>query len=288
VTSEKELLEKVERLEFDTPEAHEISIFHEATNLYQHQLMSASTRMAEYGQSRRGMLEISRNFKSYLLSNEIDLSSELQSPEIDSLFDSRRSAARFRNEPLRLDTVSGVLSAIKVRRKKSVDAEGEFVVGARAYPSAGALYPVEAYLIPLAVEGLRPCSFYYCAARHVLQSTNVEFKATSLRSALIDADSLVDSAGAIIVFTGLAERSAVKYGWRGYRYTLLEAGMAAYAVAIAACARGVGALDYAGFFDLEISRIIGIDGVREVPLHLMFIGNPAEPAEKRPSSRPDF
>ena len=92
----------------------------------------------------------------------------------------------------------------------------------RPVPSAGALYPLELYVLAQAVAGLEPGVYHYNPFRHRLSLLGpVDRRA--VREALAD-PSIADAASAIIVVTGVFWRSRFKYGQRGYRFALLEAG----------------------------------------------------------------
>ena len=77
----------------------------------------------------------------------------------------------------------------------------------------------------------------------------------ALPAAFVDA-SVAEQASLIVVITGVFWRSRFKYGARGYRFTLLEAGHAAQNALLAAAALGLDALPLGAFYDtrLEVDR----------------------------------
>ena len=76
----------------------------------------------------------------------------------------------------------------------------------------------------------------------------------------------------LLAITGVFDRTQVKYGERGYRYALLEAGHVGQNVYLATQALGLGCCGLAGTRDLAIEELLGIDGVTESLLYTLVIG----------------
>jgi len=138
----------------------------------------------------------------------------------------------------------------------------------RTAPSAGALYPLELYIAPLRVQGLRPRIHHYDPLDHALEEHAVD--------ALLDGlspDPCLPGTSAVVVFiAAVFWRSRFKYGMRAYRLTLLEAGHAAQNLLLAADASGLGAVVAGGFFDDRVDRLLGLDGVDESTLVGVCLG----------------
>jgi SagB-type dehydrogenase family enzyme len=179
-------------------------------------------------------------------------------------FDERRS--RSPDAPLSLDlpTLALVLQA----------AYGGTSDERRTVPSAGALYPLELFVLVQRVVDV-PCGAY----RLTTDEPALELvRRESVASALAEATplpELVTSAAAVIFFAGTFWRSRFKYGLRGYRFTLLEAGHAAQNVVLAAAAVGASALPLGGFYDARIDALLGLDGVDESVLYGIVLGGVA-------------
>jgi SagB-type dehydrogenase family enzyme len=134
----------------------------------------------------------------------------------------------------------------------------------RGYSSAGALYPVEAYVV--APEGL----YSFDALDHSL----VPVRAGDLRPALADAaaDDELAGSGAIVVLTGVPARTGWKYMDRGYRHVWWDAGtMLANLLALAA-ADDLDPKLYVAFVDAAVNQALGVDGTREAALALLALG----------------
>jgi len=138
--------------------------------------------------------------------------------------------------------------------------------GFRTAPSAGALYPLEIYVV--LPEGV----YHYLPHPHALRRT----AAGDRRSALGDAavrQRPVYEAPAVFVIAGVYERTAAKYGQRAQRYVHLEAGHAAQNLLLQAAALGLGAVPIGAFHDEQVRAVLGL-GADETPLYLIPVGAP--------------
>lgn len=139
--------------------------------------------------------------------------------------------------------------------------------GLRTAPSAGALYPLEIYVV-------LPVGFYhYDPARHCLD----RISADDLRPALYDAalaQQAVREAETVFVMAGVYERTAQKYGTsRSRRYVHLEAGHAAQNLLLEAVALGLGAVPIGAFHDTEVQKALSLPRNHQ-PLYLIPSGKP--------------
>jgi SagB-type dehydrogenase family enzyme len=67
-------------------------------------------------------------------------------------------------------------------------------------------------------------------------------------------------------------RSRFKYGQRGYRFALLEAGHVVQNAVLAAAALGLAALPVGGFYDRRLDAVVGADGLDEASVYALTIG----------------
>ena len=96
-------------------------------------------------------------------------------------------------------------------------------------------------------------------------------------AAMLLAQPYVASANAVAFFVGAHGRTLAKYGMRGYRYLLLEAGHAAQNLGLAATAAGLGTLCIGGFRDHLVNRLFGLDERQAVALYAVAVGWAATP-----------
>ena len=78
-------------------------------------------------------------------------------------------------------------------------------------------------------------------------------------------------APAVLVITGVYERTMAKYGQRGRRYVHMEVGHAAQNVYLAATARDLGTVMVGAFDDDQVRKVLTLPADHE-PLGLMPIG----------------
>lgn len=147
----------------------------------------------------------------------------------------------------------------------------------RAVPSAGALFPVELYAVAERVDGLTPGIYHYAAGRHELESVRPGSWSNVLSHATSD-PGIFGASPLTFVLTAVLARSEFKYGQRGYRFALLEAGHVCQNLLLGAVAAGLGAVAVGGFIDDEIHDLLELDGIDEVALYLVAVGPPKPPA----------
>lgn len=193
----------------------------------------------------------------------------LPAPRHDSDFsleralERRRSVREFRDAPLTLPEISQVLWAAQGITNAD---------GLRTAPSAGALYPLELYIVIGAVRDLSPGIYHYEPRRHVLIPTGTGDRRRELAARALGQGSVADAA-AVLVFTAVERRTTHKYGGRGTRYVHIEVGHAAQNVLLQATAWGLGAVVVGAFDDAGVSGLLKLPQ-GEAPLYLVPLGRP--------------
>jgi len=76
----------------------------------------------------------------------------------------------------------------------------------------------------------------------------------------------------LFFITALFERATFKYGDRGYRFVLLEAGHVAQNINLASGGLRLGCMNIGGFFDRQIDDLLGLDGVTHSTVYLVAVG----------------
>jgi SagB-type dehydrogenase family enzyme len=141
----------------------------------------------------------------------------------------------------------------------------------RSVPSGGALYPLSVYVAVLGRAEIAPGIYWHDPVAHTLATIETHDPTSAINEAMIS-PSYVEGASAIVIVTAMFWRSRFKYGERGYRYVLLEAGHAMQNLLLAATASSIPALPLGGFFDDVIERLLRIDGVDEGVLYTCALG----------------
>jgi SagB-type dehydrogenase family enzyme len=185
----------------------------------------------------------------------------------------RVSCRNFATAALALDELGTVLAA-------GYGVEGVVHFGAREHlerpvPSGGGLYPLEIYLIVTNVAGLAPGLYHYAPLTHSLDELKRVACSPQFLSQLFMNQPYLSGSGVILLITAVVERSMHKYGDRGYRYMLLEAGHAAQNMCLAVASLELGALPTGGFFDGYLAELLGLDLEDEAILYGLAVGRAA-------------
>lgn len=173
----------------------------------------------------------------------------------------RRSVRSYRHGPLTAAEVGQLLWAAQ-----GITAEGFL----RTAPSAGALYPLEIYVVAGEAEDIAPGLYQYQPDRHGL----VLVKSGDLRRELAQAaleQGCVRDAAITILLAAVYGRTSAKYGDRATRYVHMEAGHAAQNVCLQATALGLGVVTVGAFRDENVKQIAGLPRNQE-PIYLMPVG----------------
>lgn len=182
---------------------------------------------------------------------------------------SRTSGRAIAPGMLRLDQVASLLHhAYGITRDNQ---DSSFPRPFRAVPSGGALYPLELYAHTAYVEGLAAGLYHFNPCEHSLRLMQRGDSARQIGKALVQQDLATDTS-MLVFITAVFERSVFKYGNRGYRFILLEAGHVAQNLNIVATALGLSCINIGGFYDREIDRFLGLDGVEHSIVYLVGIG----------------
>lgn len=142
--------------------------------------------------------------------------------------------------------------------------------GARTAPSAGALYPLDLYLVAGEVRDLAPGVYRYVPGRHQLEPVAAGDVRRGLGAAALAQECVAEGA-AVFVFTAVERRTTRKYGPRGVRYVHIEVGHAAQNLALQATALGLGSVTVGAFDDDAVARLLDLPK-GEAPLYLMPVG----------------
>ena len=142
----------------------------------------------------------------------------------------------------------------------------------RTAPSAGALYPVDTYVIAHRVEGAACGVYHYGVSGHLLEEVAPgDFRRDLARAALFQ--EFCSEAAAAFVWTAVFPRAKWKYRERAYRYVYLDAGHIAQNLALAAVGLGLGSCQVAAFFDDEMNDLLGVDGETESVIYMSVVGH---------------
>lgn len=198
---------------------------------------------------------------------ELPLPPVLESP-LMRLLRARHSCRDFAPSAMRLEDLATLLGGAEgITQRGTIDD--------RAVPSAGGLYPLEVYAVTRAIDGLTDGIYHYNVRGHSLEFVRGACAPGELGQTLLG-QQFLERANVLVLLAAVFARTQRKYGPRGYRYALLEAGHVAQNLCLMAVERGLGGLCVGGFFDRRLNRLLQLDGVEQAVVYTVAIGHPAE------------
>jgi SagB-type dehydrogenase family enzyme len=184
------------------------------------------------------------------------------SVSLEAALGQRRSRRSFQEKPVSLAAVSQLLWAAQGVTQRS---------GFRTAPSAGALYPLEVYVVAGNVAGLAAGVYHYRPQQHVLvQIASGDHRQDLYRDAL--RQSAISNAPLSFVIAGIPGRTTGKYGERGIRYVYMEAGHAAQNLSLQAVALELGSVVIGAFSDRQVGNMLQL-GKEGMPLYIIPVGS---------------
>lgn len=179
----------------------------------------------------------------------------------------RRSKRVYRDKSLDLELLSALLWAAQ-----GVTASyGKTLF--RTAPSAGALFPVETYLMVRDVVSLAPGIYHFRPHKFDLEFLRESDYSKELADYALG-QSMIERAQATFIWTAVVERSRWKYRQRAYRYIYLDAGHIGQNLYLAGEALGLGVCTIGAFFDDEVNSLLGVDGIDETVVYMAVAGWP--------------
>jgi SagB-type dehydrogenase family enzyme len=209
-------------------------------------------------------------YKEYPEAQKIELGTfEANQPmSLDRALRQRKSIRDFQAKPISRGKLSYLLWA-STGIQRTEDGY-EF----RTVPSAGALYPIETYVVANNVRKLQAGVYHYSVRTHQLEQIKQgEFQGAIAAAAL--GQGMCASAAAVFIWSAVFERCKWKYGQRAYRYIYLDAGHIAENLALAAVSLNLGSCEIGALYDDHVNAIVGIDGTEESVLCMAVVGIPA-------------
>ena len=181
---------------------------------------------------------------------------------VEKALAARRSLRRFGDEPVTLAEVGQLLWA----------AQGitDTARGFRTAPSAGALFPLEVYVVVGNVTGLDDGLYHYSPRSHTLMMVSSDDLRGKLYSASYE-QSCLREAPVLFCVAAVYERTSVKYGAKAQRFAHIEIGHVGQNIYLQAVALGLGAVAVGGYDDAAVKAALDLPA-EEVPLYLIPVG----------------
>jgi SagB-type dehydrogenase family enzyme len=247
--------------------------YHEASKLYPSFSARQMLGALQLGAHRELQLSSQRSVKRNRNLPAVPLPEpEFPAVTLEQALRSRRSGRDFGDGSLSLTELATILhGAYGVNRRARDGSEQTF----RTVPSGGALYPLELYCAVSRVGDLERGLYHFDPPRRVLE----QYRRLESLGALVHASTYADqveTSAVTFLVTGMFWRTRFKYGLRGYRFALLEAGHVVQNLVLVCAALGLTAVPLGGFYDRLVDEFLAVDGVNESALYCACVGRPRE------------
>lgn len=230
-------------------------------------LTDTSLEREELGQSSRPEIARAESFKSYPGAERIPLPATWgeETNNLWQTLQTRRSRRRFSPSETGLATISRLLWASQGITGQA----GRYFF--RTAPSGGALYPIETYLAVNRGKEIPPGLYHFNVGEFALERLQSGNLGPALAMAALN-QKMLSEAATVFIWSAIPRRAMSKYGERGMRYLLLDAGHICQNLLLAAEALELAACPAAAFFDAEMNGLLGLDGIEESVLYLAAVG----------------
>lgn len=182
----------------------------------------------------------------------------------------RKSEREFNGEPVSLLDLSQLLfySAGIIEKGKN-----DWNKSRRAYPSAGARFPLEIYLINfIDAEKIKEGIYHYDVKGHSLEKLFGEDLREEVYPQIVWQE-MIFKAPMLLAISAVFNRNMMKYRERGYRYVLFEAGHLGQNIYLISAALGLKCCAVGGFDDDKLNKLLDIDSEEEAAIYLFAIGH---------------
>jgi SagB-type dehydrogenase family enzyme len=182
------------------------------------------------------------------------------------LLKSRISEREYGSDPLNVEALKEILWAAYGIKGSTIS--GEF---SRNVPSAGGVYPLRFLIMPLYVTGLSLNIYEYLPYDHEFYQLHDVVVPKSLKNWFRTRHIDFRSVATIIFIVGNLHRMHARYGDRGYRYILIEAGHCGQNICLSCASLNLKHVTIGGFDDQLVHEGLHLTE-NEVPLYCVVIG----------------
>jgi SagB-type dehydrogenase family enzyme len=176
---------------------------------------------------------------------------------LEEVLAQRRSTRQYVDQPLKIDEISQLCWAANgITEPES---------GKRTVPSAGAIYPMELYVVT--AEGVD----HYLPQGHKLERLIDGDKRPALKAAA-KGQQTIGTAGACFVISAVIEKTAKKYGKDAERFCSIEAGHIGQNLLLEATALHLGCVPAGAVDGVEAAKALKLPSDQRV-LYLVIVGH---------------
>lgn len=222
-------------------------------------------------------------YKAYVGAERIVLRRPALAPmSFTDVLSQRKSRRDFSGEPINLDEVSSLMlysCGLHAHMPDQKDPAQAQASTRRAHPSPGGLYPIEAYVVNMQAGEVPAGVFHYNVKEHSLEIIERRsFSSEYLGEVFVESSApaapprFAHEAACVVILTAVFDRTQNKYGERGYRYCLIEAGHIGQNLALVCASLGLSCTMMGGVVDEAVDSLIRVDGAGESLVYAAVIG----------------
>lgn len=185
--------------------------------------------------------------------------------EFRQLLEQRRSLRKYASTTLTLDELAYLLWSTQ-GVQKITDTHT-----LRTVPSAGSRHAFETYLLVTNVNGLTPGVYRYLALNHELAQVDIS---EGIINKVVEASRMkfIENAAVTFIWAAVTERMTWRYGDRGYRYLLLDAGHVCQNLYLSAESIACGTCAIDAFKDDEMNQLLYLNGEDQFVIYMASVG----------------
>lgn len=181
------------------------------------------------------------------------------------------SCSKFKKASFQFDTIVDLVRPMLSRNGTNFK---------RYYPSAGALYPIEAFIFNID-HSVTDWPFADQVLHVLSNSKSIEpvidtDQPKHLKRAILPDDCNIGEPSIAIIYIAYAPKSLFKYRYRGYRFCLMEAGSLYMLMDLHCKSLKLSNRMWSGYTDTMICKALGLNPALFFPLAVQLIGRPDE------------
>lgn len=209
-------------------------------------------------------------YKQYPRLQHLDLPNiNKPSGQLRKLIKKRSSFRDFSNKPINKAALADILYYCSgVTRPNPPENDNPF----RAYPSAGAKYPLEVYPLILSGKGIDNGLYHYNPIANNLTILLQKIEKKEIDQIWIKKQPWFKKAAVLLIITATFHRTTDKYKERGVVFPYIEAGHLAQNVYLLANSLGIGCCAIGGLNESQIIKLLDINPREEYPIYYLALG----------------
>jgi SagB-type dehydrogenase family enzyme len=191
---------------------------------------------------------------------------------LEEILLNRRSRRHYQTSSLSLTEISQILWA--AYGLKEPESSRKYAgKGDRTCPSAGAIFPLEIYLVAGNITGIPSGFYHFIPAEHALEQIHDQDLRKDIYHTAYPRE-MIRVAPACLIYAAIEGRVMERYGERGrQRYIPMDIGHSAQNVYLQAEALGLGTCAIGAFDDEGLIQVLVLPA-EEIPLYMMPLGYP--------------